>query len=1093
MTAKQGPLAVLFATLMLLTVSAGAGDQRTTEIAGGLVVVLGLNHPEQLTGFNAGAFLVQGLDVDPTKVEKARKYVRSKGMYGNVSVSRVVGRELPYAESLVNLIIAEDLQGVSLEEVMRVLVPGGMAIIAGKKHGKPRSEKLDEWTHHLHGADGNAVSTDEIVGPPRRLRWAVGPSWTRHHELMSSFSAMVSAGGRVYYVIDEGSRMSTLLPAQWRLIARDAFNGKLLWKKDIPYWHSHLFPLKTGPEMVTRRLAAHGDRVYVRTGTDLSLHELDGRTGETTRIYEGTQDTEDLLVTAKHVLVTLREARYVKSDYEWENRHGHDLSKKLREGFCWTPERVNVVKAFERTTGKELWSFESPVAPQAFAADDKSLIYHDGNRLRLVRIADGREQWATETPPLSRVDVNFAPNLILGDNRIFWGDGKGKYKGPPKRPLLVYDRQTGKQIWQGEQLSGGCTSAGDLFVIGDRVWSGLARNSPERHSWTGYKITDGSGKTTFRPDNADGFWFHPRCHRAKATTRYFITGQTGIEFTHREDHSMTKDYWVRGTCLYGLMPANGLTYVPPHPCACYMQTQLNGFNALAAAATTPMPVIEEADRLEKGPAYGAASQKKNYDSKAWPMYRRDNRRSSYAPTTVAVTLKTAAWEASLPGELTAPVVAEGLCVVSSMDTQTIYALDQASGEERWSFTAEGPIDSAPTFHNGRLYFGSSDGFLYCLRASDGALAWRYLVAPSRQRIVVREQLESAWPVHGSILIHDNTVHAPAGRSAFLDGGIRYCRIDADSGKLISETTIDHSLPDYLQTTPASTGVKATMFQDKMKGLSMPPSKTDLLSADDEFIYMGLQQFSLEGKRTKLSSGANPGKTSGQIGSGRHLISPAGFLDDSWFHRNYWFMGKGIASGCNSWFAIGRSTPSGRILAFDDSKVSGYGRDPRFRLWTTAHRNQLFLADLDYDPKLGDRLFKEQRERKESIFDAENVHLKNVSDISPLKFDWRLEEPDIVVRAMCMSEDLVFVAGPPNFIDEHKAFDRLSEKTTQERVAEQQASFDGKKGTILRALSRVDGKVMAECRLEGLPVFDGMAIANDSLFITMSQGRVVCLR
>jgi len=36
-------------------------------------------------------------------------------------------------------------------------------------------------------------------------------------------------------------------------------------------------------------------------------------------------------------------------------------------------------------------------------------------------------------------------------------------------------------------------------------------------------------------------------------------------------------------------------------------------------------------------------------------------------------------------------------------------------------------------------------------------------------------------------------------------------------------------------------------------------------------------------------------------------------------------------------------------------------------------------------------------------------------------------------------------------------------------------------------------VMAECRLEGLPVFDGMAIANDSLFITMSQGRVVCLR
>jgi hypothetical protein len=220
-----------------------------------------------------------------------------------------------------------------------------------------------------------------------------------------------------------------------------------------------------------------------------------------------------------------------------------------------------------------------------------------------------------------------------------------------------------------------------------------------------------------------------------------------------------------------------------------------------------------------------------------------------------------------------------------------------------------------------------------------------------------------------------------------------------------------------------------------------------------------------------------------------LISPAGFLDDSWFHRNYWFMGKGIASGCNSWFSIGRLTPSGRILAFDDSKVAGYGRDPRFRLWTTAHRNQLFLAGLEFDTKLGDRLFEEQR--GQSIFDAEKVHLKNVGDVSPLKFKWRIEEPDIIVRALCMSTNLVFVAGPPNLIDEHEEFDRISQAATQAKLAEQQASFDGGKGTILRSLSRADGKVMAEHLLEGLPVFDGMAIANDSLFITLSDGKVIC--
>ena len=45
----------------------------------------------------------------------------------------------------------------------------------------------------------------------------------------------------------------------------------------------------------------------------------------------------------------------------------------------------------------------------------------------------------------------------------------------------------------------------------------------------------------------------------------------------------TPNPWVRGACLYGMMPANGLTYAPPHPCACYIESKLNGFNALAVA------------------------------------------------------------------------------------------------------------------------------------------------------------------------------------------------------------------------------------------------------------------------------------------------------------------------------------------------------------------------------------------------------------------------------------------------------------------------------------------------------------------------------
>jgi len=45
---------------------------------------------------------------------------------------------------------------------------------------------------------------------------------------------MVSAGGRVFYIVDEVSRASTGSPPLWFLVARDAFNGVELWRRPMP-------------------------------------------------------------------------------------------------------------------------------------------------------------------------------------------------------------------------------------------------------------------------------------------------------------------------------------------------------------------------------------------------------------------------------------------------------------------------------------------------------------------------------------------------------------------------------------------------------------------------------------------------------------------------------------------------------------------------------------------------------------------------------------------------------------------------------------------------------------------------------------------
>ena len=79
---------------------------------------------------------------------------------------------------------------------------------------------------------------------------------------------------------------------------------------------------------------------------------------------------------------------------------------------------------------------------------------------------------------------------------------------------------------------------------------------------------------------------HHRCYRNKATENYLLYGQGGLEFMdiHGTDHS--GNLWTRGICQYGVMPANGFVYVPPHPCQCFSQDLLHGFHVLAGSTST---------------------------------------------------------------------------------------------------------------------------------------------------------------------------------------------------------------------------------------------------------------------------------------------------------------------------------------------------------------------------------------------------------------------------------------------------------------------------------------------------------------------------
>ena len=97
--------------------------------------------------------------------------------------------------------------------------------------------------------------------------------------------------------------------------------------------------------------------------------------------------------------------------------------------------------------------------------------------------------------------------------------------------------------------------------------------------------------------------------RARRPTRYILGGRRGTEFIDLESGECLWNSWAHGVCRYGVMPANGLLYVPPHSCGCYITAKLTGFNAMAAERSRPSAAAEVVlPAVEKGPAYERAGE-----------------------------------------------------------------------------------------------------------------------------------------------------------------------------------------------------------------------------------------------------------------------------------------------------------------------------------------------------------------------------------------------------------------------------------------------------------------------------------------------------
>ncbi len=1075
---------VIFGSVRALSADTAAGIVEETGIKGGLVVHLGCGDGRLTAALRRNErYLVHGLDTDVDKVRRARQHVQSLGVYGKVSVDHFDGKQLPYVGELVNLLVASDLGGVPMEEVRRVLAPNGVAYVrqgdTWRKTVKPRPAEADEWSHFLHDAGGNAVANDRRIGPPKRLRWVAGPRWCRSHEFPSSVSAVVMAGGRIFTIFDEApAGVYRKLPQRCSLIARDAANGVLLWKVPMRQWQPEFGTGRGGRwsihHTIPRRLVAEGDRVYVTLRfLDSPVSVLDAATGEIlTEALPGTGGADEMILSDARLIVKSTKERSVGATQAFRKDSPEDT-----------------LAAIDVKTGRQLWRKENVrVVPYALSAQAGRVVYHNLDELVCLDAKTGREAWRAANP--IGQTLGGLSTLVISDGVVlFHGNGqpdqptaaKEAAKAPaakgrkrPRKPrtrgrfyLTALSLSDGKVLWRhpGRRAwAGACTQPTDLFVTGGTVWCG---------SFEGRDLRTGEVKKTVAAGKLISPGHHYRCHRSKATVRYLILPKRGAEFVDVEGDDHMRHDWLRAPCFTGLTPANGLLYVPPSPCFCYPGVKVFGYLAMSAQPADKLKPVTDAN-LQRGSAYGRANpqsatclparQVRNPQSSDWPMYRRDGQRSGSTKTPVPAEL-TKQWEVELACRGSQPVVVGDRLWVAERDAHRIRCLNAANGKDVWRFTAGGRVDSSPTVHQGLVLFGCRDGSVYCLRAGDGEMVWRFRAAPDRRRVVSFGQVESLWPVQGSVLVQDGVVYFAAGRSSFLDGGILVYALDAKTGKVLHWHLLEGPWPD--------------VTKDVGRPFAMEGALPDLIVSDGKDLYMQRIKFDAELNRLPTTRESSLGEL--DMGA-NHLVATGGFLDDTGFDRLYWMYSRRWPG-----FYFSQQSPkSGQLVVFDDSTTYAVKYFYRRFMWSplfipAEHGYLLFADDNNNEPTLDERGKKSvaidwlpKEARTDRYRRGGRGVEKGTGYVRRRPAKWQKMIP-LRIRAMVLAGNHLFAAGTPDVVDPKDPL----------------AALEGRKGAMLQVFSAKDGSLVKSHSLSSLPAFDGLSAAAGRLYMATRDGKVVC--
>jgi len=527
----------------------------------GYALILGAGPDGALAAALAGAGKMRIVirEPDPAKAAEAKARLQKAGLYGRISVHEGGLDRLPYTDYLFNLVLHPGLMSNTpypghRDEARRVVAPlRGVALLGptpAEVYRRPALPGAGRWSHFYADPGNTACSGDTRITADLSLQWIGRPGPARMVDRHNRTVAPLSVNGRLF-----------VSGVDW-FAGVDAYNGTILWEKDVPG------SLRMAAPKTAGNMAATDTHLYVASGA--SCLQLDAETGAEQRRFATTGGDWAYVATAGEMLLG---STVPAGSLRWPFAHNSWVPGYKPRGFFICSRDLF---AFDRKTGQKRWTYTpaAGVIPcPAIAIGAGKVFFIESTNPLSAAVADGHvtlEVLLGQGAKLVAVDLKTGrkawdrPVQLEARNSLYvsYKDGKVILSGSVNKNgawyvLGAHDAATGRKLWERGFLASGNTSG----------THGEATKHPTIVGETIFLYNDSFSLATGEPT--------PRklpkssCGERSASAEMLFWRRGGVMMANaKEGPTQPLSRSSRPGCWINIIPAGGVVLIPEASSGC---------------------------------------------------------------------------------------------------------------------------------------------------------------------------------------------------------------------------------------------------------------------------------------------------------------------------------------------------------------------------------------------------------------------------------------------------------------------------------------------------------------------------------------------